>query len=1005
MVRSARQGARALDQLGGRARAVGDDFSQLNTRTQILHTAFGGIIASATSFLSLGAGRFFSSFIGGAASFETKMAEVHTLVDETTFDVERLEEALKSQSRAFGLDVLDQAGAAYQIISAGASDAAEAIEILDTANRLAIGGVTDVETAADGLTSVMNAYGISAGEAVDISDALFVAMRTGKTTIDDLSRSIGTVAPLAAAAGVSFDELSATIATITKGGIATSEAVTGVRAILTAVTKVSSQAAKQASELGLEFNVAAIQAQGFSGFLEEVITKANQAEVGAEAALANLFGRVEALVPVLAIAGATGQDYIEILEQMEGKSGATTEAVAKLTNTFESQADRLKQAFTVTLIDAGTTITDSLVPVLRALADNFDQLVRFVTVAATAFTTVLLPAVLRATAGLAAMAAAWLATPFGAITAAIIAGSAALARFGDATIQIGAVTTTVWGAFTASIRVARDLIEQLGSVVFEFFSGAVETASPFFNAVRTGAQEFVSFWVDALRAVAGFFKDAVNGMLGITIGFIRSFKDIVTRGIPDAFLLALGLARNIVIDAVDFIVRTVVSGFGNIGDALSYIPGVASDLGDQIRAALSIDFSGLRSDTQALRQDLSNTASAIRDVFSDALSRDYVGAAGAAFTAFADELRNRLIAELSVTEKQLMVIEEVANDVASTIEASAVPAVVDLGDALADLTETTSALNTEREQFIASLDREINTIRSAHGEAVDVVNEWYEEQMKRIQELGIAYEGHEEKLRRIFEDRLERARDRDLQNADDWASGVERAIQRLGQGIENNGKIIENILTDVFDTVGDAIGDLVRDGKLDLKDLVRSLAASIAEMTARIIAFKAISSLFGDGGQGGGGGGFDFASIFSGGPGGGSGGAPPSSSPFAAGGRVRGRGGPTSDLIPALLSDGEFVVNARAARAFLPVLEAINRSDRLGLAAGGLANEASVLPAQPRGSVQPASVSDSRARNNITIIPTINASDVVDTFDSDDGDRVLVNMLERNRTTIRGILS
>lgn len=44
----------------------------------------------------------------------------------------------------------------------------------------------------------------------------------------------------------------------------------------------------------------------------------------------------------------------------------------------------------------------------------------------------------------------------------------------------------------------------------------------------------------------------------------------------------------------------------------------------------------------------------------------------------------------------------------------------------------------------------------------------------------------------------------------------------------------------------------------------------------------------------------------------------------ATGGIVRGPGTETSDSIPALLSDGEFVINSRSTRAFQPLLSAIN---------------------------------------------------------------------------------
>ena len=60
----------------------------------------------------------------------------------------------------------------------------------------------------------------------------------------------------------------------------------------------------------------------------------------------------------------------------------------------------------------------------------------------------------------------------------------------------------------------------------------------------------------------------------------------------------------------------------------------------------------------------------------------------------------------------------------------------------------------------------------------------------------------------------------------------------------------------------------------------------------------------------------------------------------AEGGLIRGPGDERSDSIPAMLSDGEFVVNARSTRLFQPILAAINSSaDIPGFAMGGLASK------------------------------------------------------------------
>lgn len=61
------------------------------------------------------------------------------------------------------------------------------------------------------------------------------------------------------------------------------------------------------------------------------------------------------------------------------------------------------------------------------------------------------------------------------------------------------------------------------------------------------------------------------------------------------------------------------------------------------------------------------------------------------------------------------------------------------------------------------------------------------------------------------------------------------------------------------------------------------------------------------------------------------------------GGHVRGPGTATSDSIPARLSDGEFVVNAKATRKNRAVLEAINGGSVAAFAAGGYAGDAPAL--------------------------------------------------------------
>lgn len=125
-----------------------------------------------------------------------------------------------------------------------------------------------------------------------------------------------------------------------------------------------------------------------------------------------------------------------------------------------------------------------------------------------------------------------------------------------------------------------------------------------------------------------------------------------------------------------------------------------------------------------------------------------------------------------------------------------------------------------------------------------------------------------------------------------------------------------------------------------------AFSATIPQFTAAIANFEAAIAKLAESGGGGGGGGMpDIGQLFGGG-GGSSGGtgfggqAIPEDliGLFADGGYIAGRGGPRSDSIPARLSNGEFVINAKATAQNRPLLEAINSNSVPGFADGGEAS-------------------------------------------------------------------
>jgi TP901 family phage tail tape measure protein len=311
--------------------------SLLNVKAQAA-IAGAGIIALA---------RQLGSAAKGAIEFEQAMASVSTLLDNTS-GIPAITEQVRELAAEFGGDATANAKALYSILSAGVSDVTDAMSVLRTANELALGGITSVDTAAKGVTATLNAYRLNVGRAGDVSDAFFTAAKSGATDIDQLAQSIGRVAPVASAVGVGFDQLFAAIATLTNAGLSTDEAVTQIRSALASVISPSQDAKNAAKELGVEFSAAALKSKGLSGFLADIATKAG----GNQEALSRLFGNVNALQAVLSLGGTQAKAYADALADMGNRAGATQEAVGKMASTggqdvakFHAAVDQVSDAF------------------------------------------------------------------------------------------------------------------------------------------------------------------------------------------------------------------------------------------------------------------------------------------------------------------------------------------------------------------------------------------------------------------------------------------------------------------------------------------------------------------------------------------------------------------------------------------------------------------------------------------------------------------------------------
>lgn len=386
---NAQQAAESTKALTGEASAANRAFTALSATIASLAPAIGAVgTALAASALNtfipaalitrtvrfiglvgllvgaLGGLALLGSIANNAREFNAALAETSTLIEGTPQQLADITQAATELVVAYGGDRAAQIQAFYQAISGGASDVAEATAILDTANKLAIGGVTDVTTGVSILTTAVNSYGSDVITAEEASDALFVAMRAGVTTVGELSNNLGQVIPVANALGVSFDEVAAAVSALTTQGITTNVATTQLRAILQGVIKPTAEAEKAAEALGIEFNAAALEAKGLEQFLFDV----RDAAGGNIETISQLFTSVEALGGFLALTGGGAETFSKILLDMRDKAGVTDEAFQKVAKNLDQRFKRAVAETAVNIERLGQVVLRVVVPALEAFA-------------------------------------------------------------------------------------------------------------------------------------------------------------------------------------------------------------------------------------------------------------------------------------------------------------------------------------------------------------------------------------------------------------------------------------------------------------------------------------------------------------------------------------------------------------------------------------------------------------------------------------------------------------
>lgn len=546
---------------GDATRALGDGIMQA-----------GGALTMGVTVPLVAAG---GAAVATASKFDDAMAQVSGALGDPSADMEGLRKLALQLGADTVFSATEAGNAMVELAKGGMTEADIKGGALAASMDLAAAGQLNLADAAATTVQMMGSFGLGAGDAARIADALAGAANASSADVSDLTQAMSQCSAQASLAGWSLEETAAALALFADNGIKGSDAGTSLKTMLQRLAAPTDEAATAMQTYGIEARDSEGHMKGVADIAAELQGKLGTlSEAERDMALQTIFGSDASRAA--AIMMKTGADGLaKYTDATNDATAAETMAAAQkgeLSWALENMQGSLESAG----IAFGTALAPAVEVVAGVVGDAaeaFSELPPGVQtsiavvaglVAALGPLLIVVGAVAGAIpaiqAGMTAMAGAMAApaAPIVALLAGLAAVTATVMYLWDTNEGFRAAVLDAWAGIQSAFQSACAAIVPLVQQAFQGIASIVDTLMK--NGMATSIQ-------GALQTIMGLFQAAMALITGVTTGDFSQ----------------MGAA-----------VRSVMTGLGNfIGGALSAIASVFGvDLGGVLSTVRSV-FGGI----------------------------------------------------------------------------------------------------------------------------------------------------------------------------------------------------------------------------------------------------------------------------------------------------------------------------------------------------------------------------------------------------------------------------
>lgn len=538
-----------------------------------------------------------------AAKFDDAMSQVAGALSDPTADMEGLRQLALQLGSDTVFSATEAGNAMVELAKGGLSEADIKGGALAASMDLAAAGQLELADAAATTVQMMGSFGLGAGDAARIADALAGAANASSADVSDLTQAMSQCSAQASLAGWSLEDTAAALALFADHGVKGSDAGTSLKTMLQRLAAPTDEAAEAMAAYGLEVRDSDGHMKDITGIAGELSGKlATLSDAERDAALQTIFGSdASRAAAILMQSGEAGlRDYIAATNDSTAAETMANAQKGELSWALENMSGAIESAS----IAFGTALAPAITAVAGAIgtvAEAFSSLpsgvqtaivVILAIVAAIGPLLVIIGSVIAAipaiTAGMATLGGAFAIplAPVLAIVAAIAAVVAILVELWNTSETFRATVMTAVDAISAKVQ---EVLNFLAPYVQEFLAQLQVTVQGALDILLPIIEAALTFIINVVVPVLSAIMETVGSVLATILATVTNVMNAISMIIDGAWQVIQGIFMTV----LGLIVGIVTGDFSMMSDGVSSILNGMSSIISGILQGISSVFSGV----------------------------------------------------------------------------------------------------------------------------------------------------------------------------------------------------------------------------------------------------------------------------------------------------------------------------------------------------------------------------------------------------------------------------